>query len=340
MKNKARYKVAVKCCTYNQASYIKEALNGFVIQETDFPFVCCVIDDASTDGEQEVIKKYVAENFNLSEPNIAYVTETDDAHITFARHKNNKNCFFAVLYMKRNLYNDNQKKLDLISEWTENSEYIAVCEGDDYWNDKNKIQLQVAFLEANPKYGMCYTQCNYYYQNRGFLDTRPWGGTNEKFRQFMNSNTVPTLTAMWRTKLEIMYYIEVDPYSHGWMMGDYPRWIWLSHESLIKFLPYTTGIYRVLPSSASHSSDINVQIMFSKSSFDIRCFYEEFFNIPSGTYIKPDAFVKRKLYLYAINHKVKEYFTLLFNNPMMIFNVKIISYLRYFLMKPKTSDEV
>ena len=340
MENSTKYKVAVKCCTYNQAQYITDALNGFVMQETDFPFVCCIIDDASTDGEQEVIRKYVAENFDLSEPDVAYEKETDDAYITYARHKSNKNCFFAVLYLKRNLYHNNQKKRDIVAEWIENSEYIAICEGDDYWNDEKKLQLQVTFLEINPEYGMCYTQCNYYYQNRDYIDTCSWGGANESFIQFMHSNTVPTLTAMWRTKLEGKYYRDIAPDSQGWMMGDYPRWIWLAHASRIKYLPYSTGIYRVLSSSASHSPDISIQIAFSKCSFDIRRFYEKFFNIPYGTYVKSGVLIKRKLYLYAINRKAKEYFTLIYNNPLLIFNIKILGYLRYFFMKPKTSDEI
>lgn len=340
MENSTNYKVAVKCCTYNQSQYITDALNGFVMQETNFPFVCCIIDDASTDGESEVIRKYVAENFDLSEIGVAYEKETEDAYITYARHKSNKNCFFAVLYLKRNLYHDNKRKRDTISEWMGNSDYIAICEGDDYWNYEKKLQLQVTFLEKNPRFGMCYTQCNYYYQSRDYINACSWGGKNESFIQFMHSNTVPTLTAMWRTDLENKYYAEVDPDSHGWMMGDYPRWIWLAHDSHIKYLPCSTGIYRVLSSSASHSTDINTQIAFSKCTFDIRRFYENFFNIPYGTYTRPGILVKRKLYLYAINHKAKEYFTLISNNPLLIFNIKILSYLRYFLMKTKASDEV
>ena len=129
MDSGTKYKVAAKCYTYNQAQYITDTLNGFVMQETDFPFVCCIIDDASSDGEQEVIRKYVAENFDLSEQDIAYEKETDDAYITYARHKSNKNCFFAVLYLKRNLYRERRRKLGLISEWMDNAEYIALCEG-------------------------------------------------------------------------------------------------------------------------------------------------------------------------------------------------------------------
>ena len=49
------YKVLVNCATFNHSKYIEEALNGFAIQQTNFPFVCYILDDASTDGEQDVI---------------------------------------------------------------------------------------------------------------------------------------------------------------------------------------------------------------------------------------------------------------------------------------------
>ncbi len=56
---KDKWQVCVKCFTYNHASYIEDAMNGFTMQQTNFPFVCTIVDDASTDGEQDVIKKYL-----------------------------------------------------------------------------------------------------------------------------------------------------------------------------------------------------------------------------------------------------------------------------------------
>ena len=95
-----KFKVCCKCFTFNQAKYITEAMNGFTMQQTSFPFVCTIVDDASTDGEQDVIRKYLEDNFDFSEGSVAYHKETDYAHITYAQHKTNKNCYFAVLYLK------------------------------------------------------------------------------------------------------------------------------------------------------------------------------------------------------------------------------------------------
>ena len=85
------YKVSVTCMTFNQSKYIRDAMDGFCMQETDFPFVCTIVDDASTDGEQGVLKKYLHDNFVFTVNSVAYKKETDYAHISFAQHKTNKN---------------------------------------------------------------------------------------------------------------------------------------------------------------------------------------------------------------------------------------------------------
>ena len=92
-----RYQVFVKCLTYNQASFIENTMNGFCMQETTFPFVCAIVDDASTDGEQGVIKKYLQEHFEMDDKTVVRNEETEDYCLTFAQHRKNKNCYFAVL---------------------------------------------------------------------------------------------------------------------------------------------------------------------------------------------------------------------------------------------------
>ena len=74
-------------------------MDGFCMQETDFPFVCIIIDDASTDGEQEVIRQYLSEHFDL-ENDVTRNEETDHYRQTYARHKTNPNCYFAVLSIR------------------------------------------------------------------------------------------------------------------------------------------------------------------------------------------------------------------------------------------------
>lgn len=148
--------VRVSCMTFNQSNYIIDALNGFVMQQTNFPFVCTVVDDASTDGEQEVIKKYMQEHFNLQDLSVAYEKDTDYGHVTFTQHKSNKNCYFAVIYLKENHYSQKKSKLPYLTEWMD-TKYIAFCEGDDYWTDPLKLQKQVEYMEEHLE--CCMTAC-------------------------------------------------------------------------------------------------------------------------------------------------------------------------------------
>lgn len=137
--------------TFNQAKYITDAMNGFVMQQTDFPFVCTIMDDASTDGEQDVIRSFVEDNFDMQDSSIAYEKDADYGHIIFAQHKTNKNCYFAVILLKENHYSQRKSKAPYLTEWMD-TKYIALCEGDDYWTDEYRLQRMTLFLESHPKY--------------------------------------------------------------------------------------------------------------------------------------------------------------------------------------------
>jgi len=151
--NPNMYKVIIRCFTYNQSAFIVDALDGFTKQKTEFPFLIAVVDDASTDGEQDVIGNYISENFNLD-----YSKDGEYANITYAQHKDNQNCFIVFLALKVNHYKDKfgDKKIEYLSEWTEKSDYIAYCEGDDYWTDEHKLQTQAEFLDNHHEYTACF----------------------------------------------------------------------------------------------------------------------------------------------------------------------------------------
>lgn len=133
--------------------YILDALNGFVKQKTDFPYVCLVMDDASTDGEQQVIKDFLNHECAMDD---AKFYEIEEANIVIVPHKTNRNCTMAVYFLKFNLYGSD-KKTALLAPWREHCKYEAFCEGDDYWIDYGKLQMQVSFLNKHYDVGLCYT---------------------------------------------------------------------------------------------------------------------------------------------------------------------------------------
>ena len=146
------YKVYVNTCTYNQAPYIVDCLNGVAMQQTDFPFLHHVVDDHSTDGEPEVIMQWINENCKMSEA-VRYDSELTET-IKVA-HKDNPNLPLVVDFLKENLYG-NPRKMEVMRPWQEVCKYEALCEGDDYWIYPMKLQKQVDLLEDNNDCMLCY----------------------------------------------------------------------------------------------------------------------------------------------------------------------------------------
>ena len=336
-KQSDNFLVGIRCYTYNQSQYITDALNGFTMQQTTFPFIAMVVDDASTDGEQEVIAKYVEENFELSDCKVAYKKETDYAHITYAQHKTNKNCYIAVLYLKENLYSKKQgyKKLEYLAEWRDETKYEAICEGDDYWIDPLKLQKQVDFLENNPEYGMCYTRCYVRYGNKN-TSSKVIGGDGVSFDDFMSHNSVPTLTVVYHKDLFYNYIQDVCPMKKDWLMGDYPFWIWLSYNSNIKFMDNKTSVYRVLALSVSHSVNVAHTVNFAMNTVDILEYFNNKFQ-----YGKPLVYYNKlrhqlRLRSFAIhnayNDFIKEWFMCVTSYPSCLFNINIYKYSLFFFI--------
>lgn len=241
--------VCVRCMTYNQSVYITDALNGFVMQQTDFSFIAIIVDDASTDGEKDVIRKYVDKHFGHSIESGFKEWETEDAFWTFARHNENKNCHFVLVDLKKNLFGK-AKKNEIIKDWC-NTKYIALCEGDDYWTDPLKLQKQVDFLEEHEDYAMCFTNC--IVNNAG----------KESYGNVFIWDTYTTEDMLLHNSLDmikrgdhvvspghtstILYRNLIEPRPE-WIgkcfIGDEPLFIALSKYGKAKFINEATSVYR------------------------------------------------------------------------------------------------
>ena len=243
--------VSVCCITYNHEPYIAQVLDGFLMQKTSFPFEVLVHDDASTDRTADIIREY-EKNF----PKI-----------------------IKPIYQKENQYSKgNRAILASFVYLRAKGKYIALCEGDDYWIDENKLQMQVDFLENNPEYGMCYTKANVYIQKEQNFRNGTVGAAFDSFDDLvLKGNRVPTLTTVYRRDLLDSYWQEVQPGTRGWLMGDYPMWLYFSHESKVAFLDKVTAVYRVLEESASNTQDPQKRAAFVKSTEDIQLFFAQKF---------------------------------------------------------------
>lgn len=295
-----KFKVCVSCFTFNQAKYIEDAMNGFAMQQTDFPFVCCIVDDASTDGEQQVIKSYLNRYFVFTDSSVFSSQSTDYASIIFAQHKENSNCYFAVLFLKENLFSKNMgyKKMEYISVWRDKCKYEAICEGDDYWIDPLKLQKQVVILENNSKVGLVYTSAKQYNENLKKYSSSIIGKRLLSKQALYISNEIPTLTVMYRKDLMDLYFKEIC--IPNLLMGDYPMWLYFNEKSKLYFLDETTSVYRVLDNSASHSKSVQITFNFEECAFRIRKYFVDKYHRENITSLIDKEYVKRILYFGAL----------------------------------------
>ena len=95
----------------------------------------------------------------------------------------------------------------------------------------------------------------------------------------LDGNKVPALSVCFRNELVSKYIKDVEPQAKDWLMEDVPMWLYFTYFSKIKFIDEVTAVYRVLEESASHSFDINKQLKFVNSAYDIRYFYINKFNL-------------------------------------------------------------
>ncbi len=283
MNQEYKYMVCTKCFTYNHSHFIKDALDGFVRQETDFPVVSCIIDDASNDGEQDIINKYFIDNFDVNDKEVYLEEDNNDYFMMFARHKENENCYFAVYLLKYNHYSVSGKFSlieEYISNWVKSAKYIAICEGDDYWIDSCKLHKQVKVLEEKPDYVMCHSSFQYYYE----FDKKFYSSKSVYVNQtILNKGLSPeniltnyhirTCTVLIRLNA----YLEAklsDPFlfSGYFILGDIPLWYSLSKIGDIYFLPEVTCVYRKNKGSLTMSTNIQKWLRFIVASTEMRLY--------------------------------------------------------------------
>lgn len=131
--------VSICSITYNHESFISQCLDGFLMQETDFPFEILIHDDASTDGTANIIREYEAQYPDLIKP----------------------------IYQTENQYSKGIKMNITFNFTKAKGKYITLCDGDDYWTDPHKLQKQVDFLEANEDYAGCSHNTRIIYEDSG-----------------------------------------------------------------------------------------------------------------------------------------------------------------------------
>ena len=200
--------LSILCITYNHDKFIGEAIDSWLEQKIDFKIEIIIGDDCSTDNTVLEIKKYLKSNNYIKlierSKNIGFMNNFIDTY---------KQC---------------------------NGKYIAICEGDDYWSDKNKLQMQVDFLENNKDYVLTHTNVFTLNNENKLSQLKPDNYCSKN--NIYNKNEISTLTAVFRN-----FNIDFSEKWSQFMMADWPLWISLSEKGRFKYFGEKTGVYRINP---------------------------------------------------------------------------------------------
>jgi glycosyltransferase involved in cell wall biosynthesis len=214
-------KVSVCIPTYNHEKYIRQTLDGALMQQTDFEFEIVIGDDASTDNNQQVIQEYVDKYPNVFR---AFL------------HKENQGPKEPKEFGGRN------NVLQLLKACK--GDYVALCEGDDYWTDPLKLQKQVDFMEENQNYAICHHNMQVIYE-----DGSPEHFFNEA-NQKSESSIVDILEDRWFIATAATLYRNVfrendfaDWHSRA-AAGDWALVIQLAATGKIHYFSEAMGVYR------------------------------------------------------------------------------------------------
>ena len=227
----------VTICTvaYNHAPFIRQCMDGVLMQKTSFPIEFLIHDDASPDGTADIIREYEARYPDI----IKAICQTENQFSKGAQ------------IWSKYLFSAARGK------------YIAMCDGDDYWTDPLKLQKQVNFLETHPDYAICGGKYNtlfmgqdkiYGYERKG-IEKYPEGRT-VSFNDFFDSYLFFTLTICFRRE-----YIS-DIYKYKTCIDDTVYCVTMDKGKGF-FFPDYFAMYRLHPGGVNAGKSRRERLQFS-----------------------------------------------------------------------------
>lgn len=218
--------VSIAVLTYNHEKFIIQALESFLRQQTTFDFEIVIGDDASTDDTKNILKKFENEY-----PEKFCVTIQD-----------------SNIGMIPNFINTIQRC---------RGKYIAFCEGDDFWIESDKLQVQVDFLESNPNYGICFHDAQIYDDTLQMLkpdDITKSDKTDYDLDDLVIENFMHTPTVVLRNDFKLPEDFVTLP------IGDWPLYLLMLNQRKIKKIKRVMAVYRIHNQSAWSSKSMTYRL--------------------------------------------------------------------------------
>lgn len=203
--------LSVCLITYNHAKYIKDALDGVLMQKVSFPWEIIISDDCSTDGTQEILMEYKSKY-----------------PLLISLKLQNKNVGPAKTW------------IDLITAPT--SKYIAYSDGDDFWTDPLKLQKQVDFMESNPDYSLCFHNVQIKHEGvkvKDYLFCDPSEKETHDIKDAISRHGIPTVSMLFRKELLVLPDWFIHVYN-----GDYALHLIMAYKGKIKYFNDVMAVYR------------------------------------------------------------------------------------------------
>jgi glycosyltransferase involved in cell wall biosynthesis len=237
--------VSVCVTTYNHEHYIAQAIESVLGQRTTFAVEVVVGEDCSTDNTLAICREY-EKNY----PDRVRVVASES---NIGMHHNYRRTIEAC-----------------------RGKYIAMLDGDDWFSDMDKLQIQVEQLEKSGA-AMCYTRSERRGED-GSSVIYPEGALHTSFEDMLRLNTAENCTTVALKERILEYYAEVEPQTKGWLTDDLPMWLWFAATQTIVGIDRITAVHRMLTTSVSHSHKWNKQLDFCYSLDSIMLWFDERYN--------------------------------------------------------------
>lgn len=291
-------KVSVIMITYGHEKYIEQAIQGVLMQEGNFELEFIIANDCSPDKTDLIIKEIIKTHPKSS----------------------------SILYLSRD------KNLGIMPNFIDassqcNGSYIALCEGDDYWVDKFKIQKQLDLFLSDQEIGLVYTGLKHFNQSQNtFIDinTKYFSDKSVVISELLKSKYIEFCTVMIEAKLfkKTLNLLHNELLNNA-IIGDTRILLECAQNSKFGFLADITTVYRIVQNSASHPVGIDKGLLTSKDTYNCRKFFINRYSL------------NKKLLAVALCNFNKGLITKAFNEKSysnvikLISNIKLIDYFDY-----------